>query len=117
MRVLLDECLPKRLAKAIAGHEVRTVADISWSGKKNGELLNLMSASEFQVFLTGDQNLRYQQNLVSANVAVIVLCGASNRLADLQLLIPPLLLTLETIQKGELLELRAQNSEVREQQH
>ena len=72
MRVLLDECLPKRLKQSIAGHEVCTVTEMGWSGKKNGELLRLMTANNFQIFLTGDQNLRYEQNLVSADVAVIV---------------------------------------------
>ncbi len=106
MRVLLDECLPKRLAKKVVGHEVHTVVELDWSGKKNGELLRLAAANNFQVFLTGDQNLRYQQNLSSADVAVIVLGAASNRLDDLVPLIPALLLSLETIQKGELREIR-----------
>ncbi len=106
MRVLLDECLPKRLAKEIVGHEVHTVAEMGWSGKKNGELLRLTAASDFQVFLTGDQNLRYQQNLGSTDVAVIVLGAISNRLHDLLPLMPALLSALETIRKGELKELR-----------
>ncbi len=52
MRVLLDECLPKRLAKEIIGHDVRTVVEMGWSGKKNGELLSLTAAGNFEVFLT-----------------------------------------------------------------
>jgi hypothetical protein len=106
MLVLLDECLPKRLANKIVGHEVRTVADMGWSGKKNGELLSLAAASAFHVFLTGDQNLRYQQNLVSIDVGVIVLCAGSNRLDDLNALVPSLLLVLGTIKKGELKEIK-----------
>lgn len=106
MRVLLDECLPKRLAKEIVGHEVHTVAEMSWSGKKNGELLRLAATSDFQVFLTGDQNLRYQQNIASTDVAVIVLGAVSNRLHDLLPLMPGVLSVLETIQKGELKEIR-----------
>jgi len=106
MRVLLDECLPKRLAKQIVGHEVHTVAELGWSGKKNGELLSLTAANNFQVFLTGDQNLRYQQNLATADVAVIVLGAATNRLEDLLPLMPALLLALENINKGELKEIR-----------
>jgi hypothetical protein len=107
MRVLLDECLPRRLAKEIVGHEVRTVAEMGWSGRKNGELLSLMVASKFEVFLTGDQNLRYQQNLVSIDVAVIALCAASNQLGALRKLVPSLLVELETVRKGELKEIKA----------
>jgi hypothetical protein len=62
VKVLLDECLPRYLKSALAGHEVRTVQESGWSGLKNGELLNL-AEPRFEVFLTSDQNLRYQQNL------------------------------------------------------
>jgi hypothetical protein len=63
MRILLDECVPRRLARELAGHDVRTVPEMGWSGKRNGELLQLMAGQGFEVFLTVDQNLRYQQNL------------------------------------------------------
>lgn len=106
MRVLLDECLPRRLAKLIVGHEVHTVAEMGWSGKKNGELLKITATNDFQVFLTGDQNLRYQQNLRSTDVAVIVLGAATNRLDDLLPLMPALLSALENVKKGELKEIR-----------
>jgi hypothetical protein len=61
---------------------------MGWSGKKNGELLKLMAQQAFEVFLTVDQNLRFQQNLSGAGVGIIVLVAAMNRLADLQPLIP-----------------------------
>jgi hypothetical protein len=106
MRVLLDECLPKRLVKDITGYDVRTVTEMGWSGKKNGELLRLMSTNDFQIFVTADQNLRYEQNLVSADVAVVVLLAPGNRLRDLSPLLPALISTLRTIKKGELKEIR-----------
>ena len=57
MRILLDECVPRRLGRELAGHDVRTVPEMGWSSKRNGELLQLMAAQGFEVFLTVDQNL------------------------------------------------------------
>jgi predicted nuclease of predicted toxin-antitoxin system len=88
MRILIDECLPKRLTFELPGNVVLTVTDQKWQGKKNGELLALMKAENFEVFLTADQNLQYQQNLKNAGIAVIVLSAASNRYKDLQQLMP-----------------------------
>jgi len=64
MRILLDESLPRRLKTEFVGHEVATVAERGWSGVKNGELLTL-AAERFDVFVTADQNLQYQQNLAA----------------------------------------------------
>jgi hypothetical protein len=80
---------------------------MSWSGKKNGELLQLMSAGGFEVLLTVDQNLRHQQNLQAAGVAVVVLVAASNRLADLVPLVPSALVALGSIQPGDVVEVTA----------
>ena len=63
MKILLDESLPKSLTKEFKGHFVSTVVGHGWSGKKNGELLRL-AQKEFDVFLTADQNLQYQQNKI-----------------------------------------------------
>ncbi|MEE8074748.1 MAG: DUF5615 family PIN-like protein [Candidatus Binatia bacterium] len=101
MRVLLDECLPKRLKQWIAGHEVVTVPEAGWAGKDNGELVTL-AAGHFEVFLTVDQNLAAQQDLGRAGLAVIVLRARSNRLQDLEPLIPKVMQALESIRAGEL---------------
>src|SRR5438046_1504532 len=100
MRILLDECVPRRLRREFPDHEVHTVPEMGWSGKKNGELLQLMLPENFEVFLTVDQNLRYQQNLRTAHIAVVVLVAPSNRLADLLPLMPSILAALGTIQPG-----------------
>src|SRR5437868_12109227 len=100
MRILLDECLPRPLKKELLGHDVHTVPDMGWSGKKNGELLQLMVGDKFEVFVTADQNLRHQQNLGAATVAVIVMVAPTNRLADLLPLMPSVLTTLGTIKPG-----------------
>lgn len=83
MRILLDECLPRKLKHSIIGHDVTTVQEHGWSSKKNGELLRLMDGA-VDVFLTSDQNLRYQQNLAAFSFSIIVLVVPDNRLATLR---------------------------------
>ena len=100
MKLLLDECIDRRLAQALAGHEVKTVPQMGWAGIKNGDLLTL-AETEFDVFLTVDRNLSFQQNLPTFNVAVLVLHAPSNRLADLRPLAPKILATLPTLIKGK----------------
>jgi hypothetical protein len=90
LRVFLDECVDRRLAGDILGHEVKTARDQGWTGIANGRLLALVSQS-FDVFVTVDRNLSFQQNLQSLSIAVIVLRGKTNRLADLRPLVPGLL--------------------------
>lgn len=84
MRVLLDEQLPRRLARDLAGHDVRTVQQQGWAGVKNGELLQRAADHGFDIFLTADQNLEFQQNLARARLGVVVLVAASNALEDLR---------------------------------
>ncbi len=107
MRVLLDECVPKRFGRELVGHAVRTVPQEGWSGKKNGELLALMSAAGFEVLLTVDQGIRHQRNLQAAGVAVVVMIGASNQLADLVPLVLNVLIALGKVQAGDAVEVRA----------
>ena len=106
MRILLDECVPKRLRRELAGHLVQTVPEMGWAGKKNGELLSLLLPAGFEVLLTVDQNLPHQQNLRAAGVAVLVVVAASNRIADLVPLMPRVLAALATIKPGDLVEVR-----------
>ena len=83
--------MPRPLKQELATHDVHTVPDMGWSGKKNGELLQLMLPENFEVFLTVDQNLRYQKNLQAVNIAVVVLVAPTNRLVDLLPLMPAVL--------------------------
>ena len=99
MKLLLDECIDRRLAKDIEGHEVVTVPQAGWAGIKNGELLKL-AHTQFDVFVTVDQNLSFQQHLPQFSIAVIVLQAATNRLHDLRPLVLQLLKILPTAQKG-----------------
>lgn len=84
MRILLDESLPRRLRGVFPGHDVVTVVEAGWSGVKNGELLWLASTS-FDLFVTADQNLQYQQNLDALPSAVAVLIACDTRFESLQL--------------------------------
>ena len=95
MRVLLDECAPKRLGSLIAGHDVSTVPDAGWAGIANGELLKV-AADRFDVLVTVDHNLAFQQNVSSLSIPVIVLKSTSSKLDDLALLIPQLLELLDS---------------------
>jgi predicted nuclease of predicted toxin-antitoxin system len=87
VRVLLDECLPRRLKRELVGHDVKTAPEMGWASEKNGELLAL-AAADFDVFLTSDRNLSYQQNLSAFEIAVIVVLAASNSIDSLRPLVP-----------------------------
>jgi hypothetical protein len=100
MRVLLDECVPRRLKRELPGHEASTVTEHGWSGIKNGRLLTLADA-EFDVFLTVGQNLKYQQNLADFRIAIILLVARNNRLKTLQPLMSEVREALGSIAAGE----------------
>lgn len=104
MRVLLDECLPKKLKRELPGHTVVTVPEQGWAGQKNGALLRL-AQTEFDVFLTIDQNLTSQQNLSQINLAIVVLIAQDNQIETLQPLMPRVLEALETIQTGQVIQI------------
>jgi len=72
VRVLLDECVDWRLGRELAPHEVKTARQMGWTTLKNGELLALASA-QFDVFVTVDRNLSFQQHIVSFSIAVLML--------------------------------------------
>jgi predicted nuclease of predicted toxin-antitoxin system len=88
---LLDECLPRRLKRAFESeHEVTTVPERGWAGKQNGELLTL-ATREFDVFITVDTGVEFQQNVGSSSLTVVLLRAASNRLEALLPLMPTVL--------------------------
>ena len=102
MKLLLDECIDRRFAREMKGHFVRTVPQMGWATIKNGRLLRLAEKG-FDVFVTVDRNLSFQQNLPSFDIAVAVLRAQSNRLQDLQPLAGPLLAALPAAKKGQVL--------------
>ena len=107
MRILLDEQLPRQLTSYLVSHDVRTVQQEAWAGLKNGELLTKAEAAGFAVFLTGDRNLEFQQNISKRRIGVIVLRAGSNALEDLIPLIPAALSAIEAVQPGQVVRVEA----------
>jgi predicted nuclease of predicted toxin-antitoxin system len=106
VRILLDESLPRPLARLLPEHEVRTVAAMGWTGTRNSELLQL-AAGEFDALLTADQNLEHQQDLGALPIAIVVLVAPTNRIEYLRPLIPALLRTLQTLAPRQLIRVGA----------
>lgn len=106
MKVLIDECTPKALKTFLnkQGHECLTVQDAGWAGRENGELL-AAAETEFDVLVTVDTNLLYQQNLAGRRIAIVVLHFSSNRLDYLRPYFPACASAIEKIKPGELVQL------------
>ena len=101
MRILLDECVDRRLASDLSGHAVSTVPRSGWAGIKNGALLAL-AEKEFDVFITVDGRLPRQQDLTKFKIAVVLLRARTNRLNDLRPLVPRLMRMLTEAKTGAL---------------
>lgn len=91
MRLLLDESLPRLLARELAGHDCSTVPSLGWSGIGNGALLRRAAEHGFEAFLTPDRGFEFQQNPLTLPLVVVILRARSNRLEDLRPLVPALL--------------------------
>ena len=105
MKLLLDECVVHDLKKDLVGHEVSTVVEAGFRGLENGELLRA-AAAEYDVLITVDRNLPFQQNIASLPIAVLLLLGSGITYADLQPLIPQLLAELSLTRPGEIHRIR-----------
>ena len=101
MRILLDESLPRELMDLLPDHEVETVPERGWAGRRNGELLALAVGEGFDVFMTPDQSIPYQQNLASFDIAVVVLAAGQNRIATYERLADELRRSVEDTTRGE----------------
>lgn len=100
MKILLDECIDRRLAKELKGQTVKTVPQMGWATIKNGRLLAL-AEKEFDIFVTVDRNLSFQQHLPKYKIAVLVLRAPSNRLVDLRPLVPKMVAAFPHLKTGE----------------
>lgn len=98
MKILLDECVPWPLHRLLAGHACRTVQQQGWGGIKNGRLLQLAEA-EFDLFITSDQNLRYQQNLAGRRIAILEL--STNKLRRMETVATLIQAAVASIMPGE----------------
>jgi predicted nuclease of predicted toxin-antitoxin system len=83
VKILLDECVPARLSRLLLPHEVLTTQKVGWAGIRNGELLR-RAAADFDVFVTVDRNLAFQQDQGNLPMPVIVINSRSNKLRDIE---------------------------------
>jgi hypothetical protein len=98
--VLCDESVPHDVAAAVVGHEVATVQGLGWAGAKNGVLLRAARAAGYEVLVTVDRNMEYQQNIPASGLALVVIRARSTRVSDLLPAIPPLLEALPMVAAG-----------------
>jgi len=103
VKILLDECIDWRLKDAFADSSVSTVQDEGWLGRKNGDLLRSAAAAGFQVFVTIDKNIRFQQNLSEFPLIIVVLSSVRSTLRDLKPLVPKAQALLRTATSGSIL--------------
>lgn len=101
MKILLDECLPVDFRHSIPGHEVHSAEWAGLKGRTNGELLTSAEAAGYQVLLTVDQGLAYQNNLSNCSIAVLAIRSKTNQLEDLIPLVDSILAALAGIRPGE----------------
>ena len=102
IKILLDECVPRKFKNELAEHECQTVPEPGLAGKKNGELLSLAEQAGFQVFLTLDHGIEYQQNLQQSRLVIILIRAKSSRLDDLLPHTPEILRVLRSIRSAQL---------------
>ena len=102
MRVLVDQCLPRHLAAELTGHEATTVRAQGWLGLRNGVLLRAAVDAGFEVFVTNDSSIEFQQNIRRIGIAVIAIVGFRNRMQDLAPIIPQIVEHLTSIEPGQL---------------
>jgi hypothetical protein len=107
MRILIDECIDERFRNSLTGHDSQTARYAGFTGLKNGDLLKAAEAAEFDVFLTVDQGIEYQQNLSGRKIAIIIVRAKSNRLYTLLQLVPACLAHIESIQPGQVVSIEA----------
>ena len=108
MRILLDECMPRKLKKRLSGHECRTASEAGFAGKENGELLRLAEAGGCDVLLTMDRGIEHQLNMRGRKISVVILQSKSSRLRDLIPLMPECLEALATLRAGQILRIPRQ---------
>ena len=106
MRLLIDECVDERLRLLFPGHDCQTARFANLAGLKNGRLLDAAEAVGFDILITVDQNIPDQQNLAGRRISLVILCGPTNRLSDLKLLVPAAISTLGSIGRGNVVRIR-----------
>jgi len=103
MKLLLDECLPRKLKREFVGHEVFTIAEAGFKGLKNGKLIESASKAGFEILVSVDKNIEHQHNKTNLPLAILVLLAQNNRLESLLPLMAEALETLKTIKTDEII--------------
>ena len=106
MRLLIDECVDERLRLLFSGHECQTARFASLAGLKNGQLLDAAEAAGFDVLITVDQNIPDRQDLAGRRISLVILCGPTNRLRDLEPSAPAATAALRSIGPGDVVRIR-----------
>ena len=101
MKILLDECITKRIKTKLSDYQVNTVFEMGWSGLKNGALMTKAVENNFEIFLTIDKNIEYQQNIKSYEIAVIILNTTNSKIEYLEELLPKFKQEINTFEKGK----------------
>jgi predicted nuclease of predicted toxin-antitoxin system len=106
MRLLIDECVDERLRLLFPGHDYQTARFANLAGLKNGRLLEAAEAAGFDILITVDQSIPDQQNLAGRRISLVILCGPTNRLRDLERLAPTAISALSSIGRGDVVTIR-----------
>jgi predicted nuclease of predicted toxin-antitoxin system len=101
MRLLIDECVDERLRHLFPGHVCQTARFANLAGLKNGRLLEAAEAAGFDILITVDQSIPDQQNLAGRRLSLVILCGPTNRLRDLEPLVPAAISALSSLRPGD----------------
>lgn len=102
MKIIIDECVPSIVKRGLPERQIKSVQEMGWAGIKNGDLLKL-AAAEFEVFITSDKNLRFQQNLAMHEIAIVLL--PTNQVPAVERLLPTLDVALDAVQPKAFVEL------------
>ena len=106
MKLLVDECIDERLRLLSPGHECETARFANLAGLKNGRLLEAAEEAGYDVLITVDQKIPDQQNMSGRRIALVILCGRTNRLRDLEALVPAAISAIDSIRRGDVVRIR-----------
>ena len=106
MRLLIDECVDERLRLLFPGYECQTARFANLAGLKNGRLIEAAEAAGFDVLITVDQSIPDQLNMAGRSICLVILCGRTKRLRELEAIVPSALSALSSIQLGEVVRIR-----------
>jgi predicted nuclease of predicted toxin-antitoxin system len=107
MRILVDECVNPRVKQAFEGHDVKTVIEMDWRGIGNGKLLALAEEKQFQVFVTVDQNLEYQQNIAARKLGFVVVRVPDNNIKFYEPIFARMCESAEAVKPGQLIHIHS----------